>query len=181
MKYLELFITFLKIGAFSFGGGLAMIPFFEKEISLHNWVPIKDYIKVIALAQMIPGPFAINSSAYIGFAVSGLLGAIIASIALSLPSFILSILVTKFYIQFKANNYVRLALDGVRPAVIGLLISAVYIIGVQPFIDVQGTLDILILVKAVLLVAAGFLLLKFTKVNTLIFIAVFAVAGVILF
>ena len=105
---LQLFLSFMKIGAFSFGGGYAMIPFFEKEIAANQWTQASDYTKMIAIAQVFQGPFAIDSSAYIGFKVSGIWGAIIASLALSLPSFVALVFITRFYIQFKANTYIGL-------------------------------------------------------------------------
>jgi chromate transporter len=181
VRYLELIITFIKIGACSFGGGYAMIPFFEKEIAIHNWAPMGDYVKVIALAQIIPGPFAIDSSAYIGYKVGGILGALIASAALSLPSFLALILISRFYFEFKSNNYIQLALNGVRPAVIGLLISAVYIIGIKPIFTAWNFSILLTLLKAVLIIIPGFLLFKHTKINPIIFILIFGVIGIIVF
>lgn len=181
MKLLDLFISFLKIGALSFGGGYAMVPFFEKEITSHNWTSAADYINVIALVQMLPGPFAINSSAYIGFRVGGFLGALSASVALSLPSFVALIFVSKYYNNFSSNIYMNIALRSIRPAVIGLLASAVYIIGIQPIMEKTEVSDILSIAKVVSLMAGGFLLLKYTKVKPLIFILIYAVIGIILF
>ncbi len=178
MIYLDLFLAFLKIGAFSFGGGYAMIPFFEKEIALHHWTAAADYSKMIAIAQIFPGPFAIDSSTYIGYQVGGILGALVASIALSLPSFLALVLITKFYNRFQANNHIQLALRGVRPVIIALLVSAAYIIGFQPFLEHFAWLTTL---KAVILTAAGYLLLKLTKISPIIFILLLAVTGVILF
>jgi chromate transporter len=181
MAYWNLFITFFKIGAFSFGGGYAMIPFFEKEIVLHHWAAAADYQKMIAIAQVLPGSFAIDSSAYIGYQVSGLPGAIIASVALSLPSFLILVFITRFYDQFKSNSYIQMTLSGVRPVIIGLLISAAYIIGVQPLIkDLSGT-SLVMLWKAVILIVAGFGLLKLTKINPIILILLFGIAGIIFF
>jgi chromate transporter len=182
MKYLELLITFFKIGAFSFGGGYAMIPFFEKEIAVHHWSAASDYTKVIAIAQVFPGPFAVDSSAYIGFKVAGIIGAIIATIGLCLPSFLAFVFITRRYIEFKANRYIQMVLGGVRPVVIGLLISAVYIIGFKPVIGTGNTpVHFWLGIKAVLLTVAGFLLLKYTKVNPVIFIILFGVIGIVLF
>ena len=181
MVYWNLFLTFFKIGAFSFGGGYAMIPFFEKEIALHHWAAAADYQKMIAIAQILPGSFAIDSSAYIGYQVNGLLGAFLASIALSLPSFLILVFITRFYTQFKTNFYLQMTLSGVRPVIIGLLISAAYIIGVQPLIKDISVTSLVLLSKAVILIAAGFGLLKLTKINPILLILLFGVAGMILF
>ena len=181
MNLLDLLVTFLKIGAFSFGGGYAMIPFFEREIAAHNWAAASDYTKVIALAQVLPGPFAIDSSAYIGYKVGGLPGALIASIALSLPSFLALVVITKYYIQFKSNETIQLVFSGIRPVVIGLLVSAAYIIGLQPvFREMSGILSFDAL-KAAAVITVGYLLLRFTRINPILFIVVFAVIGVVLY
>ncbi|MCX7923365.1 MAG: chromate transporter [Clostridia bacterium] len=181
MNFIDFFLIFFKIGAFSFGGGYAMIPLFEKEISLHGWFPVGEYEKFIAIAQMLPGPFAIDSAAYIGYIASGLWGAITASVALSLPSFTISIFITKFYVQFKSNNYVKLALNGVRPVILALLASAAYIIGIKPILaNSQGYISPT-LIKAALAIAIGVLLLKYTKLNTIAFILIFGLLGIVLF
>lgn len=182
MEFLQLLITFFKIGAFSFGGGYAMIPFFEKEIVLHGWTAARDYTKVIAIAQIFPGPFAVDSSAYIGYKVGGILGAIIATVGLCLPSFIAFVYITRRYVEFKNNRYIQMLLGGVRPVVIGLLIGAVYIIGFKPVVGTWESLfHSLLGIKAILLTAAGFLLLKYTKVNPVFFIVIFGIVGVALF
>lgn len=183
MEFIDLFLVFLKIGAFSFGGGYAMIPFFETEIVSHNWVSLHDYIKVIAIAQVVPGPFGIDSSAYIGFKVGGILGAAIATIALCIPSFIASIIIAKFYVQFRTNKYVNALLMGVRPAVIALLISAAYIIGIKPLYQVKNTLISMTMIKAIIVIAIEYYVLnqKRKKLGTFTFIVGTAVIGIILF
>jgi chromate transporter len=170
------------IGATSFGGGYAMIPFFQRIISQNHWVSMGDYSKLIAVAQIVPGPFAIDSSAFIGFRVYGFTGALVASLALSLPSFIALVFITRFYMQFKSNNYIQFALSGMRPVVISLLISAVYIIGIEPVMTgaIPGE-TVLNAFKVLILIIGGLLLQKYTKINTILFLAVFGIAGALLF
>jgi len=183
MELIELFLVFLKIGAVSFGGGYAMIPFFETEMVSHNWVSLTDYVKVIAIAQVVPGPFAVDSSSYIGFKVAGILGALIATIALCIPSFTASVIITKFYTQFKTNKYIFALLMGVRPAVLGLLISAAYIIGIKPLYQVTNSFISLTMLKAFMVIGIGYYVLnqKKVKVGTFMFIAASAVVGILLF
>ena len=181
MAYWNLWVTFLKIGALCFGGGYAMIPFFEKEIALNHWAAAGDYQKIIALAQVLPGPFAIDSSTYIGYKVAGLGGAILASIALSLPAFLALLLISRYYSQFKTNTNIQLGLRGMRPVVIALLISAAYIIGLKPLLPTQGSWFSLTTLKASVLILAGFLLLKYTKIKPIWFIALFAIIGIVFF
>ena len=183
MNLINLFLVFLKIGAVSFGGGYAMIPFFETEMVSHNWVSLADYVKVIAIAQVVPGPFAVDSSTYIGFRVAGFIGAIIATIALCIPSFTASVIIMKFYTQFKSNKYVNALLMGVRPVVLGLLISAAYIIGIKPLVDAGHTFISPTIIKAVILVIVGYLALnqKKVKIGTFTFIIATAIVGIIIF
>lgn len=181
MAFWELFITFLKIGAFSFGGGYAMVPFFEREIAIHHWSAASDYTKMIAIAQMLPGPFAIDSSAYIGYQVGGVLGAVLTSAALSLPSFFALILITRFYHRFQTNRYLQLALGSARPVVMGLLVSAAYIIGFKSLIENSAGLFSPAMAKTVFMLILGLALLKKSRVSPVVFIALFAVAGVIVF
>lgn len=180
MQLLNLFVSFIKIGAFSFGGGYAMIPLFEREIVFHHWTAAADYTKMIAVAQLIPGPFAIDSAAYIGYKVSGFPGALIASVALAIPSFIILLLITHYYIQFKNNNEMKSALESVRPAVIALLIGAAYIIGVQPMMTIWRSFSWQS-GSALFLMVAGILLLQKTKINPVLFIILFGAAGLVLF
>ena len=183
MDLIELFFVFLKIGAVSFGGGYAMIPFFETEMVSHNWVSLSDYVKVIAIAQVVPGPFAVDSSSYIGFKVAGIVGALVATIALCIPSFTASVIITKYYTQFKTNKYVNALLIGVRPAVLGLLISAAYIIGLKPIYQVNNTLISWTMLKALTVIGIGYYVLnqKKVKIGTFTFIVATAVVGIILF
>jgi len=183
MDLIELFFVFLKIGAVSFGGGYAMIPFFETEMVSHNWVSLSDYVKVIAIAQVVPGPFAVDSSSYIGFKVAGIVGALVATIALCIPSFTASVIITKYYTQFKTNKYVNALLIGVRPAVLGLLISAAYIIGLKPIYQINNTLISWTMLKALIVIGIGYYVLnqKKVKIGTFTFIVATAVVGIIIF
>jgi len=183
MGLIELFLVFLKIGAISFGGGYAMIPFFESEMVSHNWVSLADYVKVIAISQIVPGPFGVDSSSYIGFKVAGIFGAMIATIALCIPSFTASVIISKFYNQFRTNRYVNALLIGVRPAVLGLLISAAYIIGIKPLYQVNNTLISLTILKAIIVIGIGYYVLnqKKIKIGTFSFIATSALVGILLF
>jgi chromate transporter len=183
MIFLQLFLVFVKIGALSFGGGYAMIPFFEKEIAINGWTQAGDYTRMIALAQVFPGPFAIDSSAYIGYQTGGLTGALIASAALSLPSFIALIFITRFYLQFKSNRYIQMLLGGVRPIVIGMLAGAVYILGLKPFIEMVKVTSASMLqaLVAIFLIGVGYLILKKTRINPVVFILIFGVIGIAIF
>lgn len=125
MIQMLLFWTFFKIGLFSFGGGYAMIPLIQKEILHYNWLNAKEYADIIAISQMTPGPIAVNTATYVGAKTAGLFGAFSATLGVSLPSFILIVIIAHFFIQFKENAVVESVLQGIRPVTIGMVASAV--------------------------------------------------------
>jgi chromate transporter len=138
MIYLQLFITFFKIGLFTFGGGYAMISLIQNEVVVnHHWVDAASFTDMIAISQMTPGPIGINSATYVGYAVTGnAFGSAIATIAVSLPSFITIITIAHFYVQFKKNVLFKSALNGIKPVVLGLIgAAATLLVTKETFID----------------------------------------------
>ncbi len=125
MILLELFITFFKIGLFTFGGGYAMIPLIQSEVLGKEWLASEELINFIAVSESTPGPFAINIATYVGSELGGILGAVCATLGVVLPSFIIILIVARFYLKFKTNRYIAGAMTGLRPAAIALIMSAV--------------------------------------------------------
>lgn len=123
--FLELFLTFFKIGAFTFGGGYAMLPLIQEEVISRNWIPIEEFINFIAVSESTPGPFAINITTYIGAQKAGILGAMCSTLGVVLPSFLIILIVSQFYERFKSSKIVAGCMTGLRPAVIGLIGSAI--------------------------------------------------------
>lgn len=121
----ELFITFFKIGAFTFGGGYAMLPLIEEQVLAHGWLPQEQLINFIAVSESTPGPFAINIATYIGSVKGGVLGSAAATLGVVLPSFIVILIVAKCYEKFKKSRYVMGVMTGLKPAVIGLISAAI--------------------------------------------------------
>lgn len=124
--YLQLFWTYTKIGVFGFGGGYAMLSLVQDEVvTKHHWVTPQQFTDIVALSQVTPGPIGINSATYIGYtATNSILGAIIATLAVSLPSFILVMLISMAFARFRSNRWVDAAFIGIRPAALGLIASA---------------------------------------------------------
>lgn len=124
--YLQLFWTYTKIGVFGFGGGYAMLSLVQDEVvTKHHWVTPQQFTDIVALSQVTPGPIGINSATYIGYtATNSILGAIIATLAVSLPSFILVMLISMAFARFRSNRWVDAAFIGIRPASLGLIASA---------------------------------------------------------
>lgn len=127
---LSLFIVFLKIGAFTWGGGYAMLPLIKNEVVVKKkWISDDDFIKGISVSQAVPGAIAINSATFVGHKVAGTAGAIAAALGALLPSFISIIVVAIFFLRFKELTLVRNFFRGATPAIVALLVSAVIDIG----------------------------------------------------
>ncbi|MBP9988997.1 MAG: chromate transporter [Ruminococcus sp.] len=133
MIYLKLFLTFLKIGAFTFGGGYAMLPLIQSEVLAHHWLTEEEIINFIAVSESTPGPFAVNISTYVGMKTAGLLGAFSSTLGVVLPSFVIILIVSTVYLKFKKSKTVKGLMSGLKPAVIGLIGSAVISVGATVF------------------------------------------------
>jgi len=124
MIFLKLFITFFKIGIFSFGGGYAMIPFIEKEIHSNGWLTSAEFLDIIAIAEMTPGPIAINSATFVGFKTAGFFGGLSATLGVSMPSVLLILLISTFFFRYREHPINKAVFYGIRPVVAGLILSA---------------------------------------------------------
>ncbi len=126
MIYLELLYVYLKIGLFGFGGGYAMLSLIQEEVvDKHGWLTTQEFTDIVAVSQMTPGPIGINSATYIGYTVTGnIWGSIIATVAVSLPSFLLVLLISLSFARFRRNKHVDAVFTGLRPAAVGLIAAA---------------------------------------------------------
>lgn len=120
----DLIITFFIIGLGSFGGGYAIIPVIEHEAVKHGWMTIEELTNIIGIAGMSPGPIATNSAILVGYSTSGILGAIISAIGMTLPSLLLVLIIYCFFLKFHQNDTVKASLYGIRPIVTSLIIFA---------------------------------------------------------
>lgn len=127
LKALSLFITFFKIGAFTFGGGYAMIPLIQKEIAENKkWVTDDDILEIIAIAESTPGPIAINSATFVGYKVCGFWGSFFATLGVVLPSFVVILIISFVLEGFGDYPVVKYAFNGIRAGVLALLFKALY-------------------------------------------------------
>lgn len=166
----DLILTFLKIGAFTFGGGMVMIPFIEQDaVRTFGWLTQREFVDAIAMGQITPGPIVI-SSVFIGHKVAGLLGAVLAMSAISLPTFFYSIAAARQLHRLKANLRVRAFLRGVGPAVVGMILAAGFTIARASVVDLWTGL----LALACLIAVVRF------KVDTALVILAAGVVGVFL-
>ena len=125
MIYIQLFLSFLQVGLFSFGGGYAALPLIQSQIvDAHRWLDVKEFTDLITLSQMTPGPIAINSATFVGTQVAGLSGALIATIGCILPSCIIVTLLAKIYIQYRNVKIMQDILGTLRPVVVSMIAVA---------------------------------------------------------
>ena len=124
-KLLNLFLTFFRIGLFTFGGGYAMIPLIQREtVENHKWISDDDILEVIAIAESTPGPIAINSATFIGYKVAGVWGSFFATLGVVLPSFIIILIISFILRGFSDIKAVQYAFNGIRAGVLALIIKA---------------------------------------------------------
>lgn len=136
---LEIFSVFFKIGAFTFGGGHAMVPLIQKEVvDEKGWIEAEDFIDILALAQTAPGPVAANTSVFVGYKLVGIPGALWALAGTVLPSFIVILVVAIYFTKITDSAIVNAAFSGIRPAVVALVASAAINIGKTALHDLKG-------------------------------------------
>ena len=174
MIYWLLFISYLKIGLFGFGGGYAMLSLIQHEVvEQRQWLSATEFTDIVAISQMTPGPIGINSATYIGYTVTGGVGgAIVATLAVCLPSFAIVLLIAGSYRKFRSNTYVNDAFKGLRPVVVGLIAAAALLLmNRENFIDY----------KSLIIFGVAFLLTRFAKIHPILLIIVAGVAGLFLY
>ena len=174
MIYGQLFWVFLKIGLFGFGGGYAMLSLIQYEVvDKYNWLTLPEFTDIVAISQMTPGPIGINSATYIGYSATGSVwGAAVATLAVCLPSFILVLLISCFYIKFRKNKYVSAAFTGLRPMTVALIAAAALLLmNKQNFID--G--------KSLLIFAGAFYFTWKYRIHPIKMICLAGIAGLVLY
>lgn len=133
MIYLQLFISYLKIGFFGFGGGYAMISLIQSEmVTTHQWLSAAEFADVVAVSQMTPGPIAINCATYVGYLVTGnIWGSLLATFAVSLPPLTIMLLISRFYLRLKDNRFMKSTLYWMLPMTVGMIASAFLILSTR--------------------------------------------------
>ena len=171
--YIQLFLSFFKIGLFGFGGGYAIISLIQHEIEVHGWMTQSEFTDIIAVSQMTPGPIGINSATYVGYTASGtVLGSIIATFAIVLPSFLIMLTLVRFFFALQGNKYLEWAFLGLRPAVIGLIgAAAILLMNRDNFIDYKSFIIFLL----------AFLLSFTGKFHPILLILMAGVAGFVIY
>ena len=182
MIYLTLFLTFLKIGTFTFGGGHAMIPLIQQEVLKNGWMSLEELINFIAISESTPGPFAVNVASFIGYRLAGVWGAIAATIGVIITSFVVILIIARVLEKCKNNKVVKYCMDGMQPVIVGLILSAVITMGINVFFPNGFALSTILTMEFIksmaIFVVAMFMLIK--KVHPIKTILASGVLGIIL-
>lgn len=182
MIYLQLFYTFFKIGLFGFGGGYAMLSMIQGEVvTRYDWVSTQEFTDIVAISQSTPGPIGINAATYVGFTATGSIwGSVIATFAVVLPSFILMLTISKFFLKYQKHPAVEAVFSGLRPAVVGLLVSAALVLmNVENF--GSPTDDTYTFVISIIIFLVAFIGTKKYHANPILMIIACGIAGLILY
>ena len=181
MIYFELFLTFFKIGLFTFGGGYAMLPLIQSETIARGWIDGEALMNFVAVAESTPGPFAVNIATYIGSETGGLAGAACATLGVVMPSFIIILIVARFYIAFQKSRVVEGVMTGLRPTAVGLIGCAALTMAATVFFPAGFALSLTpaVGVSLAIFAAALFAVLKL-KAHPIIVILSSAALGVAL-
>lgn len=168
----DLFITFFRIGLFSFGGGYAMLPLMESEvIASRGWLTNAEFIDIIAISEMTPGPIAINSATFLGYRISGTLGSVLATVGVVLPSLIVMLTILVFMNRVKNSNYVDWIFKGIRPIILGLITAAAVSLAFSSLIDL----------KSIVIAIGIFYIVAIRKINPILAIIIAGGLGVLLY
>lgn len=191
MIYIKLLISFFKIGIFCFGGGYAMIPLIQAEIECNKWMTPSEFIDIIAVAEMTPGPVAVNTATYVGYKTAGITGGLFATLGVSLPSLLIILFVSGIFFKYRKHPVNLSIFYGIRPAVSALIASAAIIIARASLVRAPVTatfihelmtspLKVLDVAGIIIMVAAFFASVKL-KTNPIFLILASGAAGFLLY
>ena len=184
MIFLKLFYEFLKVGLFAVGGGMATFPFLTDLADKTGWYTQQQLVDMIAIAESTPGPIGVNTATYVGFTTAGVPGAVIASLGLITPSFLVILIIARVLAKFRDSKLVIDIFSGLRPASAGLIAAAGFSVVMVSLVDLQADgLMNMIRWKGVLLAAVLLLLTRKVKqtknLHPVVFIALSAAAGIL--
>lgn len=183
MIYLQLFLSFLQIGALSFGGGYAAMPLIQEQVvTLHSWLSMSSFTDLVTIAEMTPGPIAVNSATFVGMQIAGGPGAIVATLGCILPSCIVVTLLAYVYMKYRNLSLLQGTLSSLRPAVVAMIAKAGVTILISSFF-IDGTVNFIrqnVCVQMILFFVAAMVLLRKFKVNPILAMVLCGLANVVL-
>ncbi len=176
MIYLQLLLAFAQVGLFSIGGGYAAIPLIESQVVMnHGWLTMSEFTDLVTIAEMTPGPIAINSATFVGIRIGGALGAVVATVGCIIPSLAIVTLLAFIYYRYKSATFMQKILKVIRPVVVSLIAAA----GIRILVNVSGlggTVDWI----AVVLFAAALATMRLTKLSPVLVMVICGVAYMLL-
>ncbi len=180
--YFDLFGTFFAIGAFTFGGGYAMLPLIQQQVVEKQWMPLERVNQFVSISESTPGPFAVNMATYVGAEMGDVIGAVCATLGVVLPSFVVILIVAKCYDKFRESKIVSGCMSGLKPAVVGLIGNAFLNIVTDTFFRSGFSWTVFALPGFYIFagIFAVMLVLAMKKVNPILIICISAVLGIII-
>ena len=182
MIYLQLFLSFLQIGALSFGGGYAAMPLIQEQVvTLYGWLSMEAFTDLVTIAEMTPGPIAVNSATFVGTQIAGPGGAVVATLGCILPSCIIVTLLAYIYTKYRNMSLLQGTLASLRPAVVAMIAKAGVTILVSAFF-ISGTIDLVrenVCIRMVVFFGAALVLLRKFKMNPILVMVLCGVANMI--
>ncbi len=190
MLFLQLFYTFFKIGLFGFGGGYAMLSMIQGEVvTRHGWISAQEFTDIVAISQMTPGPIGINSATFVGYSTlidagytpaMAVLGSATATFAVILPSFILMLIISRYFLKFQKHPVVMAVFSGLRPAVVGLLAAAALLLMNSENFG-SPTDDMRSFIISCLIFLVVFIATRRFKISPILMIIISGIAGLLLY
>lgn len=184
MIYLKLFVTFLEIGLVSFGGGYGMIALIREKVLINNWLTESEFLNFVGIAESTPGPIAVNMATFVGSSQAGVLGSLVATIGVVLPSFIIILIIASIFKNLLKYEIVKSILDYIKPAIVGLIIGTGLLLFINT-ISVFGPKEfdykkIIILGIIILISLLGKIIFK-KKISPILLIILSGILGIILY
>ena len=188
MIYLELFLTFLKIGVVAFGGGYGMISIIRDEVVSNSWMADEQFLDVVAVSESTPGPIAVNMATFVGYQQGGILGAVLATLGVVLPAFLIMLLIVALVKNLIKFAGVRAFLTGVRPIVIGLILATALSMFATVLFSFSAVGDKFVFAWRPLVIAGIILAIKLTHdklrkkaISPILLIIISAILGIIFY
>ena len=184
MIYLKLFVAFLEVGLFSFGGGYVSIPLIREIVLSYGWMDDEMITHMIAVSESTPGPLMVNMATYVGSTQGGFLGALIATLAVVLPAFLIILLIMAILRRFISNRYFQALLSGMKPCIIGIILAmGIYLMVQNCFGSYFSGIDIMAVIMAIILgvVYWGSRKIKKNGISPILLIIISAGAGVLFY
>jgi len=175
IRLLQLFWLCLRVGLFTFGGGAAIVPLIQQSLVAEGFMTTNEAIDMVAISQMTPGPFSINAATFAGTKLAGVLGAVVATLGMILPSLVITLLIARFFFSFHQKTAVKAALSGIRPVVLALIAGSVWVIARQSLFFTGWTPDWAVVVLALTV----FVLLWRTKISPALLLVLCGAFGAI--